>query len=377
MNSQPVWRMTDRVTHVCFVAPNAYPLLSNADYGISCGAEVQQFLIAEALLKHGHRVTFVVDDFGQEDREVHHSIEVIKGPFRYLGGSNIHFFVDTVKLVLLLRKIGADFNVLKTPVSLLFAMSLHRRLFGRKLIKIIAHDQDCIRPNNKLVSKLYPWGTRALDYTIFQSEHQKQRGLKNLGLKGKVIKNMAHAMNCKCECPKKDIDVLWIGSSERRKRPDVFLDLAEQLSQVKFTMVMADGLDKQFHDQIEERARSVHNMDYKGFVPYHRTWNLYRRAKILACTSDAEGFPNIFLQAWQASIPVVSLTVDPDNVIRDNRLGFVSGCMDKMKKDINSLLADASLRSELGRNGRDYVQKNHAADVIAGQFLSLFESLKS
>jgi len=368
--------MGQKYLHLCFVAPDAYPLLSDAEYGTSCGAEVQQFLIAKALVDRDYRVTFIVNDFGQKEREVHSSIEVIKGPFRYLGGSNMHFFVDTWRLVMLLLRISADFNLLKTPTSLLFAMGLHRYLFGGRLVKIIASDQDCAYCNKKLVSRLYPWGTKALDYTIFQSEYQKKQGSKNLGLKGTVIKNIAHSVNFIDQHFEKNIDVLWIGSSDITKQPDVFLDLAEQLTEISFTMVMADGTDRQFQGHIEKRAKATPNVDYKGAVAYNRTWSYYKRAKILVCTSQSEGFPNIFLQAWQTSIPIVSLSIDPDNVISDNHLGFVSGNLDKMKKDIKLLLAKDNLRRELGKNGKTYVDKNHSSEVIIRQFINVLEALK-
>ena len=35
-------------------------------------------LLAKALTKEGYRITFVVDDFGQDAREIHNGIEVIR-----------------------------------------------------------------------------------------------------------------------------------------------------------------------------------------------------------------------------------------------------------------------------------------------------------
>ncbi|MHC4628734.1 MAG: hypothetical protein ACYTDV_17285, partial [Planctomycetota bacterium] len=91
--------------HVCFVAPNAYPVLANKDFQRCGGAEVQQMLLAKALLEIRYRITFVVDDFGQKAREVHSGIEVVRGPFRYLGGSNWFFPTETVKFIWMLKRI--------------------------------------------------------------------------------------------------------------------------------------------------------------------------------------------------------------------------------------------------------------------------------
>ena len=38
-------------------------------------------------------------------------------------------------------------------------------------------------------------------------------------------------------------------------------------------------------------------------------------AALLLCTSDEEGFPNMFTQAWASGTPIVTLKVDPDNII--------------------------------------------------------------
>lgn len=372
--------MKNSAMHACFVAPMAYPVLSNSNHDYVGGAEVQQLLIAKGLLKHGYLVTFIVGDFGQEEREMHHGIEVIKCPFRYLGGSNVYFFADTLKLILLMRKIGADFNLLRVPLGLLFAMGLHRRLFGGRLIKLIASDKDCFKYDSRFISKLYyPWGTKALDYTIFQSEYQKELGLKSLCLKGKVIRNPAHIIEIDGKCLEKDIDVLWVGRGTEVKQPEIFLNLVEQLKDVSFTMIMVKGLDSDKHIQsrVENRAKVLINLNYEGYVPYQRVTDFFRRAKILVCTSRLEGFPNTFLQAWQVAIPVVSLTVDPDNIIKNNRLGLVSGSFNKMKEDIKLLLAEERLRNELGENGKVYVQDNHTTEVIIRQFISLFESFKT
>ena len=97
-------------------------------------ASQAKYLIAKALIQKGFKVTIVVSDYGQPSKEILHEIIVQKAPFRYLGGSNRHFIVDTIKLLLVLRKVRADFYLLKTPISLLFALGIYR-WFGEKLMR--------------------------------------------------------------------------------------------------------------------------------------------------------------------------------------------------------------------------------------------------
>jgi len=52
-------------------------------------------------------------------------------------------------------------------------------------------------------------------------------------------------------------------------------------------------------------------------------------------TSNFEGFPNIFLEAWATGVPVISLNVDPGNVIKKRRLGICcEGSLERMKAAI-------------------------------------------
>ena len=53
---------------ICFVAPNAYPVLAGShDLPIIGGAELQQVIVAKELARRGHQVSMICLDFGQED----------------------------------------------------------------------------------------------------------------------------------------------------------------------------------------------------------------------------------------------------------------------------------------------------------------------
>lgn len=359
---------------ICFVSPEAYPVLAGKDYSSSGGAEVQQVLLGRALCRLGLRVVFIVNDYGQEPQENYDGIAVIRCRFRYFGGSKVFFPIDTIGLIRTLAQVKAHVYLLKTPCSLLFAMGLYRRLFESRLVKLIAHDNECVTQPRGLASVLYLLGIKSLDCTVFQSQHQQDLGGRSLGLKGEIIKNIAHGTSA-VTTKDKDFEVLWVGTCNPHKQPEVLFELAQALPDVSFVMIIAPGRDREYDEVIKERACSIPNIHYKGFVQYQDIGQCYSRAKVLVQTSSAEGFPNVFLQAWQYALPVVSLSIDPDAVIASNRLGFVSGSVSRLVKDVATLLNNEDLRQEMGRNGQKYLALNHGSEVIAKKYLEMIDRI--
>jgi glycosyltransferase involved in cell wall biosynthesis len=124
-------------------------------------------------------------------------------------------------------------------------------------------------------------------------------------------------------------------------------------------------------------ARDADNFEYKGFLPFHETQKYFFRARVFVCTSDREGFPNVFLQAWQAECPVVSLTIDPDGVIEKQDIGRVSRDLDTMTADVDRLMTDDALRDQIASNGIAYIEEHHAIKSVVDQYEALFEGAET
>ena len=90
------------------------------------------------------------------------------------------------------------------------------------------------------------------------------------------------------------------------------------------------------------------------------------------CTSDREGFPNVFLQAWQAKCAVVTLKIDPDGVIEKYDLGRVSDDLTTMSEDIDLLMTKDTLRDRIVSNGLEYINENHALKSTGDKYEALF-----
>ena len=106
------------------------------------------------------------------------------------------------------------------------------------------------------------------------------------------------------------------------------------------------------------------------------TWDKSKRtahevianAALLLSTSDAEGFPNTFVQAWSSGTPVISLEVDPDHIIERAGLGALSGTVQGAIADIEKFLASTSLRDQIARRARKFIVQNNSAAAVVRSF---------
>ena len=108
------------------------------------------------------------------------------------------------------------------------------------------------------------------------------------------------------------------------------------------------------------RFKQVPNIRYLGHVPPDRAIEIIADASLLLSTSDGEGFPSVFLEAWANGTPVVSLKIDPDRLIAEKGLGVVSAGVDGAVGDIANLVGSAQERQEIALRSRDYVAQFHS-----------------
>jgi glycosyltransferase involved in cell wall biosynthesis len=147
------------------------------------------------------------------------------------------------------------------------------------------------------------------------------------------------------------------------------VELAKQIPDGKFKLFGPPFLEEEdYCKSVQLAASSTPNLQLHGFLPHAEMLSEYRRAGILVNTSESEGFPNTFLEAWSNYVPVVSLKWDPDEIICRHKLGFHSKDANQMKLDIIRLMNDGKLARELGLNGRRYVETHHSSKVISDSY---------
>ena len=173
----------------------------------------------------------------------------------------------------------------------------------------------------------------------------------------------------------RDIDVLWVSNIRQLKRPDRVLELAEHLPEVKIHMIggALPGEEALFR-HVKHAAAAKANILFHGRLPYADSNRLYSRAKLLVNTSDVEGFPNSYLQAWIRGVPVVTL-IDPDRVIEREGLGVAVRSPAQIRDAIVQLLDNPTAWNEASDRCYAFIAREHGEDRVLAAYLDTFEEV--
>lgn len=373
--------MGDRLSKisVCFVSPNIYPLLKGDETTkIAGGAEAQLRMIGLTLAESSaYAISYIVSDFGQSNYERIGAVSVHKAPIRYMGGPSYHLFFDWLNFFKVLRKVDADIYVIKLPRNLLLPLGVFCRFWRKKLVMIGQIDADVDlgalrKAENSFSYWCYRIGMRWVNFVVSQNDVQLKGFREVFGKKSAVIKNIQTVMGQ--VLTRKDGYILWVGRNLAKKRPELFVKLAEMLPEYRFKMIMAPSRvrDEAF---ITDLVANTPNLEYLGFVPFVQIAEHFQRASLFVSTSELEGFPNTFLHAWQFGTPVASLQLDPDGVIERYQLGCCAANIQDLAVQVRELMEYDEARKEAGARAIRYVDEHHSKAAVVKQYEALFGEL--
>lgn len=372
-----------RPPRICFVGPDNLPALA-PEYarGSMGGAQLQQVLLARGLLRHGFDVSMVVVDQGQPEGASWSGIRTHKA-YPPAGGLPVMRFVHPrlTGIWSAMRRAAADIYYCSCAGLLPGQLAMFAK-WARRPVRTVyrmAHDHDArphdLRIPNRRGEWLYRYGLPRMDLILAQTEAQQTEMLANFGLASRVIRSLVDLPELRDDRPR-DIDALWVSNIRPIKRPEMYLSLAEGMPGAH--MHMAGGTQPGHERQyaaIQERARQIASLTFHGPVPYDVTNQLLLRTRVLVNTSQSEGFPNTYLQAWARGVPVVG-TFDPDGVIRREGLGFAVDDVQGMRGAVASLLSGDARWTETSRRCLDYVQRVHGEGAIS-QYAGVLGALAS
>lgn len=366
--------------HICFIGLGNLPALA-AEYGHLRigGAQVQQTLLAKALVKRSYKVSMVVFDHGQPDGSTWHGVKTYRAYAPEAGIPGVRFLHPRLSgLCAAIRRADPDICYMSCASAEVgqVVLTQSRR---RKTIFWAASDADC-DPNRLLIKYrrdklLYAYGLRRVDAIIAQSAWQQAALERNFGVRSIVAGSFVETPADLLGFFERDTQVLWVSNLYPLKRPGLVLDLATRTPQISYQMIGGPmPAYTALFERLRARTEACRNVCFRGHVPYHDVPDAFRRSRVLINTSEIEGFPNTYLQAWAHGTPVIAF-FDPDGVIARERLGRAVHTADEMAAAIAEFTSDAALWRETSDRCLAYMAKEYGEDRTIAPYVEVIEEL--
>ena len=350
---------------ICFVGLENLPVLApEYRHHALGGAQLQQTLLAKGLAARGWRVSMVVADYGQADGAAWDGVRTYRA-YRFDAGLPLvrFFYPRWTSLWSAMRRANADIYYVSCASMQLGEAGLFARRHRRKVVFRIAHDSDC-QPDRLLIrywrdKRLYVYGLRNTALILAQSETQRTLMHNNFARDSLVIPSLAGTATQIKPWGERTIDALWISNIRQFKRPDLALELARH--EPRMVLHMIGGTQpgsEQYYQTIQQQAAQLPNVVFHGHLPMAAVNEQLAQARVLINTSDSEGFPNTYMQAWARGTPVIGL-FDPDGIVARERLGYAARSVVEMRAACSRLLANEPLWAEISTRCQSYVNLRH------------------
>ena len=258
----------------------------------------------------------------------------------------------------------------------------HCRESKCKLVWHIASERDLMpypykdgrwRAVGCIESKYRDYGIRNADAIIGQATYQDTLLRERYGRGCDLIVGNFQPLPSEQVAKDRPITVVWVANVKPLKRPELFIRLAGMLRHrrgARFLMVGRAAAGR-YQKRLDRAIAGLPNLTYVGEKAVDEVNRTLAGAHVLVNTSLYEGFPNTFIQAWLRHVPVASLDVDPDDLLKTERLGFHSRSLDGLARDTEQLIDDRDLRESMGKRAYAYARRHHAMGPNLTRIVSL------
>jgi len=257
---------------------------------------------------------------------------------------------------------------------------LFARLHGAKVIFRIASNSDC-DPASLLIrywrdKRLYRYGLRRANLVLAQTPEQQQALLKNFRRDSRVVASLTDTDGRRPGFAERDISVLWVGNIRALKRPALLLEAARKLPQLKFHIIGGPMPGSEtLYETVRAEALQLPNVSFHGPVPYHEVGEFYERARVFVGTSEIEGFPNTYLQAWARGTPVVAF-LDPEQLIARNGMGRAVTTISELCEGIVTLSGDSRAWEAASQRSREYMDNRFNVTRMTAPYAEALSELR-
>lgn len=368
--------------HVCFVSMGLYPILTRSTViELAGGGELQQAVLARSLRADGFPVSVLTADHGQPELVDSEGIEIhrVAAPARR-GIKGLRFMYPlTTDVVKGLARINPDIVYFRVAGFRAAAAAWYARTRGKRFVYACASDREF---QDRSVSKLprrdelmFRFALRLADGVFVQNVRQQQLLAQHFGRPSALVPNCYVEDGARRATP--GGTVLWVGTFKPVKRPELFIELARQMPSLRFVMVGGadhpNDPDGAYFERMRAAAAGVSNLQFVGYVPSIEVGSYFDAASEFVNTSDSEGFPNTFLQAWIRGVPTLSF-VRPE--LSPGKTGTIA-CNDlaDMAARLQHLAGDPAAWQQASDDCLAHFSQVHSVATVLEKYRSLFEQL--
>lgn len=331
------------------------------------GAEKQQFLLINELIRRKHEVLICTNTKKLKKTEgynlCHYPVE--RKYLKYLL-----IFINLIRF-------NPDVVYLRSPSNIGAILTVYTLLFRKKMTFFSAHDTDFnpefnLQNYNKFLFFIF---VKLTDIIFCQNTKQLQLLEIHYKKKGHIFGNMIHIEEQKTLLPRgKRNYFLWVARIEPFKRIELLFEIAKKLPEEQFVVIAPCNEKNEYSEKILDQINEITNIKYLSFVKPENIAEYYAYAKGFICTSKHEGFPNTYLEALNYGVPLYTLGVDPDNIIKKSnmKLGYVFSKVDDLVENIFSTINHCNTYSM-----HEYLSKYHSLEKNVERFLHFVSSPSS
>jgi glycosyltransferase involved in cell wall biosynthesis len=363
-----------RKPRICFVAPTTWPVLARSKtIPVIGGAELQQSMVARNLAARGYDVSMISHDYGQPDGTIVDGIRIHNMHAPDAGMKVVRFVHPRfTSLWNAMKRADADIYYQRTSAVYTGYIAAFTRMHKRRSIHAAASDVDFIKGKQDIRYArdrwIYEYGLRNVDTLFAQNPNQQEYVKIHYGREAVLVPNCFDAP----EGAKGDPHgyVLWVATLRASKRPELLIEMARRMPQHTFVMVGGqDGGTKglEFAQGVRAAAKSLPNVQVRGFVPFVEADRLFDGARLVVNTSEYEGFPNTFLQGWARGVPTVAF-VDTRSEHAGEPVYDVAKDMDHACASVERLMSDDLAWERASRRVSAHFKARHSVDAVVGLY---------
>jgi glycosyltransferase involved in cell wall biosynthesis len=370
---------------ICIVGLKCYDLLVGAESPRYIGGiENQLVLLARGLVARGFPVSFVTFDHDQPDGVEHDGIRIHKA-FASDQGIRVVRFVHPrwTGLRSALERANADIYYQMGAGCETGQVAMWCNKNRKHFVFATASDSNCVPGLPSLKGRreryLFRYGLKNARLVISQTHEQYRLLQKHYGVPSETIRIFTPQLRSEEAALghlafEKRWRILWIGRICPEKRPHLLMDISRRLPGYTFDVIGDANADTKYAQDFRRKAEDYSSIILHGKVPRELLAKMYDECKLLVGTSQLEGFPVVFVEAWSRGIPVIS-TFDPDGVIAEHDLGWHVSSVEEFIDQLETAMCCSKKWRAASKAAQSYYLRNHTVDAALSAYESLFDKL--